>query len=459
MTDYRSISLWMDTADDDLIPRAPLQGDIDADVAIVGAGYTGLWTAYYLKNSDPTLRVVIVEKEIAGFGASGRNGGWCSAFFAPSHLQIAQRYGRQAAINMQRAIINTIDEVKRVLDHERIDAHFEKGGTLTLATSPPQLERLIQYVDEEHEWDLTEDDVRWLPEGEARAMVDAEGSLGGAFTPHCAALHPARLARGLARSIERLGVTLYEQTPVTRIDPGHVTTPRGKVRAPLVVRATEGYTPRFGDLRRRLVPIYSLMIATEPLSDAFGKEVNWKPRVTVGDARHLIIYAQRTADDRIAFGGRGAPYHFGSRVEKRFDRDDSVFDELRRALVKLFPGAADAQITHRWGGPIGVPRDWFSSVGLDRSTGIAWAGGYVGDGVSTTNLAGRTLSNLLLEQDSDLIRLPWVNHRSPQWEPEPLRWMGINFAIKSFDLADRVENRTRRSAQRPLDVITRLIGL
>ncbi|HZK50811.1 MAG TPA: FAD-dependent oxidoreductase, partial [Actinomycetota bacterium] len=308
MQDPRSISMWMDTVNGDLSPRPPLGGDIDVDVAIVGAGYTGLWTAYYLKRADPSLRIAILEKEFAGFGASGRNGGWCSALFAASHQKIAKSSGREGVIAMTQAMYDTVDEVGRVIVAEGIDAQFEKAGTLIFATSPGQLGRVRGEVEEDRSWGFGEEDIRWLGPEEAEQLMRVPGSLGAAYTPHCAALHPARLARGLATTVESLGVTLYEGTAATTIEPRKVTTDQGVVRAPLIVRATEGYTAQLDGMRRQLVPLYSLMVATEPLPAAIWDEIGWRRRYTMADGRHLLIYAQRTADDRIALGGRGAPY-------------------------------------------------------------------------------------------------------------------------------------------------------
>jgi glycine/D-amino acid oxidase-like deaminating enzyme len=459
MRDPRSISMWMDTVDGDLTTRPPLGGDIDVDVAIVGAGYTGLWAAYYLKRADPSLRIAILEKEFAGFGASGRNGGWCSALFAASHAKIAKSSGRAGVIAMQRAMNDTVDEVGRVIDAERIDAQFEKAGTLTFATSPGQLGRVQAEVEEARSWGFGEEDIRWLGPEEAEQLMRVPGSLGAAYTPHCAALHPARLARGLAATVESLGVTLYEGTAAITIEPRKVTTEHGIVRAPLIVRATEGYTARLDGMRRQLVPLYSLMVATEPLPASAWDEIGWSRRYTMADGRHLLIYAQRTADNRIALGGRGAPYHFGSRIEPEFERRPDVFAELKEVVHALWPATRGFAFTHEWGGPLGVPRDWYSSVGFDRATGIAYAGGYVGDGVSTTNLAGRTLTDLLLDRDTDLLRLPWVGHRSSKWEPEPLRWIGINLATRVYESADRAERNKGEPVDGRVDFLNRLIGL
>ena len=376
-------------------PRRPsLTKDHAADVAIVGAGYTGLWTALYLLRADPSLKVAFVEQRTAGFGASGRNGGWCSALFAAPHSKIARKYGTEAALAMQAAMTEVVDEVGRACDEERIDCDYLKSGTLVVATSETQVERVRHYVEGSP---ASGEHYEWLAPDAARSRLATAPNFGAAFTPDCARIHPAKLVRGLAQSVESRGAQIFENTRATSIESGAVKTAAGTLRAPIVIRATEGYTARLPGLRRKLLPLYSLMIATEPLSPSFWSEVGWDGRETFTDGRHLLIYAQRTADNRIAFGGRGAPYHFGSRVDPSFDTDRSVFDELHKVLLELFPAARDAAITHRWGGPLGVPRDWFSSVGLDRSEGIAWAGGYVGDGVSTTNLAGRTLADLILE--------------------------------------------------------------
>ncbi|MFI6262013.1 NAD(P)/FAD-dependent oxidoreductase [Micromonospora sp. NPDC051006] len=446
---YQDLSFWLSTVDDPLTPRPSLPGDADADVVIVGAGYTGLWTAYYLARADPTLRITVLEQEIAGFGASGRNGGWCSALFPTSLTGLARRHGPDAAIAMQRAMQETVREVGRVVSAEGIDCDWAPGGTVVLARSDAQLGRARAAVDEARAFGFGPADLALLDAGEAAARCAAEGVRGGTYTPHCAAVHPAKLARGLARAVERLGVTIHERTPVRELSPGRVLTPTGVVRAPVVVRATEGYTPALPGQRRAVVPVYSLMVATEPLPEPTWARIGLAERETFSDHRHVIIYGQRTADGRLAFGGRGAPYHFGSRVRPGYDREPAVFAALRRTLGDLFPVLGpDVPLTHRWGGPLGVARDWSASVGLDRATGLAWAGGYVGDGVSTTNLAGRTLADLIRGVPSELTALPWVGHRSPRWEPEPMRWLAVNAGLRVMFSADASEARTGRPSRR-----------
>jgi glycine/D-amino acid oxidase-like deaminating enzyme len=459
---YERLSLWWEAVPGPLTARPALCEDQEVDVCIVGGGFTGLWTAHVLVRADPTLRVVVVEREVAGFGASGRNGGWCSALFATSDAALARRHGRAAMTAMRRAMQETVDIVGAEAADEGIDCQFEKGGTVVIARSDAQRRRARAEVDEARALGFGPDDLRWLGPAETREVIGVAGVLGATFTPHCAALQPALLARGLADAIERRGVRLYEHTEVTEVRPGprpgpSVVTRGGTIRAEIVVRATEAWTPTLPGLRRAIVPVYSLMVATEPLGPEFWSEAGLEGRATFADHRHMIIYGQRTADGRIAFGGRGAPYHYGSAVCAQFDREPTVHALLRATLTDLFPALAGARFTHAWGGPLGIPRDWHSSVGLDRPTGLAWAGGYVGDGVATTNLAGRTLADLITGTDSPLTRLPWVGHRSPAWEPEPLRWLGVNAGLWTMKLSDRSEARTGRPS-RVAAAMGRLLG-
>ncbi len=442
MTDYRALSLWHESVPGSLDPRPSLERRTEVDVAIVGAGFTGLWTSYYLSQADPSLRIAVVESEIAGFGASGRNGGWCSALFPVSAGALAREVGSEAATAQYAAMRESVSEVVRVAAAESIDADIAVGGTIVLARSAAQLDRARAEVAESDEYGLG---LELLDGRTARDRLNASGVVGASFTPHCAAIHPAKLVRGLADVVEARGVRIYEHTPATAIGPGVVQTAHGTLLAGTVVRATEGYTPRLPGLRRAIAPVYSLMVATEPLPRAIWEEIGLARRETFSDERHLIIYGQRSADDRLVFGGRGAPYHFGSRIDPGYDRVPRVFDALQRTLVELFPVLADVRITHRWGGPLGIARDWHASVGL--RDGVGWAGGYVGDGVSTTNLAGRTLADLITGTASPLTSLAWVGHESRSWEPEPLRWLGANAGLQAMTWADAAEARSgRRSA-------------
>jgi len=437
---YRGLSFWHDTVPDDLTPRPALPGATSADVAIVGGGLTGLWTAWYLLDLNPNLSIVVLESEIAGFGASGRNGGWCSALFPRSTASLARAHGRDAALALRRAMIDTVDEVGRVAASAGIEIDFAKAGTIAYARSKAQLAAARAEVNEAAGYGV--DALELWPAD----RLGASGALGAAFDPACARVHPAKLVRGLARAVEKRGVTIYEKTRVTDWSAGRVETTNGTVSCETVVIALEGYGATLPRTHRTVLPLYSLMIATEPLPGATWEELGLGHGHTFTDFRHLLIYGQRTADNRFAFGGRGARYHWGSAIKPAYDRVEPVFDHLRRTLDGLFPSIGGVEVSHRWGGPLGVPRDWHASARFDAKSRIATAGGYVGDGLSTTNLAGRTLADLIVGVDSELTSLPWVNHHSPRWEPEPLRFLGANAGLVAMTLADAEERLTGRGS-------------
>lgn len=426
-------------------PRRPaLQRDTECDVAIVGAGYTGLWTAYYLLKAKPDLRITIIDREHVGFGASGRNGGWASAIFPISLHQVAKFSSHADALHLQAAMNDTVDEIGRVLTAEGVEADYAKQGLLSLARSDAQLSRVASAVQGSAGFGLP-DQWQALDAQTAEGMVGVQDIRGGLYTPHCALIHPGKLVRGLARLVESLGATIHENTPATRIEPRCVTTPKGKLTAGFVLRATEAFTCQQEGQKRSIIPLYSLVMATEPLSKELRAALNLNHRLAFNDLRHLRVYAQMTADGRLVFGGRGAPYRLGSKMSS--DLVDGIHAKLYNTMREFFPGLKDVRISHRWGGALGVSRDFCPSVGLDETTGLAWAGRYVGDGVATSNLAGRLLRNLILKRDEEINRLPIVNHRSPLWEREPLRWLGVNFGLTATGIGDGEERLTGRPSR------------
>ena len=444
MSDYSNLSLWLATFPGDLQPRPALDGDTEADVAIVGGGFTGLWTAYYLTERDPSLSILVIERDICGFGASGRNGGWCVGELVAGVESYTRRADHGAASRLMRHVHGAVDEVGRVAAAESIDCDFAKGGVIRFARNRAQARRQEAEIEHCRAQGIGEDVIRLLSPGQVREYANPTDLHGGVFYEPCAALDPARLVRGLADAVERRGVRIVEQTAATSLDGGRVTTSGGIVTAPVVIRATEAYTRDLPGQRRALVPLYSLMIATEPLDQATLTEIGLATRPTFADDRYAVIYGQRTADDRIAFGGRAVPYRYGSRISPATERDRRSHDLIRKVLVEIFPVLADAEITHRWGGVLGAPRNWMPSVRFDRSHGFGTAGGYVGEGVAPSNLAGRTLADLITGTDSELVDLAWVGIESRPWEPEPLRWLGIRGTRAVMGWADRKEFRTGR---------------
>jgi glycine/D-amino acid oxidase-like deaminating enzyme len=445
---WRARSLWLDTLGEPIQPRPPLEADTDCDVAIAGAGFIGLWTAYSLVRADPSLRVVVLEAEIAGYGASGRNAGFVSGGISGEARVYAARGGADAVVRAERAMIDAIDAIGGVVAEEDIDCGWVKHGSLRVATSAPQLERVRAGIAARRRRGIGEADLWLLDADQVAERVRIAGVLGGSFTPHCARVHPGRLVRGLARACERHGVRIHERSAALDVAPGRVTCGGGTVRAGMVVPATESYTVRLPGRERAFLPLYSHMVATEPLPADVWAQIGWAGCEPVADQRHLFAYAQRTVDGRIAMGGRGAPYRRGSVIDEADEQRPAIHRRIEDTLRAWFPAAAGAAITHRWGGPLAVPRDWSMGIGCDRGRGVAWAGGLSGHGVVASNLCGRTLADLIRGEATDLTTLPWVGHTTPRWEPEPARAVATRAITGILAAADRREDETGRTARR-----------
>lgn len=455
MTVNGNVSFWYAAAGVPA-PRAPLPGDLEADVAIVGAGYTGLWTAYYLKKAEPSLNVVVLESRFAGFGASGRNGGWLANTITGGRTGYARSHGREVTGRFQELFNESVDEVIRAAADEAIDADIVKGGELLVARNAAQLGRLRELAAEEARW--PEDDARLLDAEETRGRVGVAGAVGGMHIPHCARIHPAKLVRGLAGAVERLGVPIFEDTEVLEIVPGSAATARGRVRARTILRATEGFTANIKGLHREWLPMNSSMIVTEPLPGDFWRDARWERRETLEDLAHAYVYLQRTADDRIAIGGRGVPYRFGSKTDMDGATQPQTIVALTAMLNEMFPATRGAAIDHAWAGVLGVPRDWKSTVNYDPATGLGFAGGYVGTGVTATNLAGRTLRDLVRGDRTELTAMPWVNRTVRKWEPEPLRWLAVKTMYAAYHHADRRERDGRATTSGVARLADRVSG-
>lgn len=436
--------------------RAPLPGDARVDVCIVGGGFTGLWAAYYLASAAPGLRIMVVDARYCGYGASGRNGGWASNFIAGSRRTYAAAAGREATIALQREMDASLAEIVRVADTERIDADIVTGGVLTVARWRSQWDRLQEQVEAAEAWG--EQDLELLNADELSRRLRVSDALGGSWSPHCARIDPAKLVRGLADRVESLGVQVHEETPVTGVGEHLVETTHGRIRAEHIVVATEGFLARMHGHRRRTLPMNSSMIVTDRLPDRVWDGIGWAGAELLGDAAHVYFYAQRTADDRIALGGRGNPYRYGSRVDTDGRTPRSTVASLRAQLVDCFPALRDVGVADAWSGVLGVPRDWCSSVVQNTSTGVITAGGYVGHGVTAANLAGRTIRDLVLGADTELLRMPWVGHRVRSWEPEPLRWLGVHGMYAAYRAADGWERRTGRGTSLLAAAANRVAG-
>lgn len=427
--------------------RRPLEGERDADVCIVGGGFTGLWTAYELRRADPSLEVLVLEAEHVGFGASGRNGGWVLGEVAGSRASWRQRGGPDGARRMARAIQRTVGEIAAVVQREDIDCDWAQGGSLAVAQTEVQLRRLQAEAAAEQAELGPELARRLLDADELRRRVAVADARGALFTPHCARVQPAKLVVGLAAAAERAGAVIHEGTRVSEIKPGLVQAPTGRVRARFVLRATEGYTADLPGRHRQLLPMNSAMIITEPLGRRRWEEIGWEGAETLLDGSHLYTYSQRTADGRIAIGGRGVPYLFGSRSDREGPVPDATVAELRDRLQGLFPSTRGVRVERAWQGILGVARDWCPTVGVNRESGLGYAGGYAGEGVAASNLAARTLRDMVLGRDTELTRLPWVGNPARHWEPEPLRFVAVRAVHGLYRVADRRERSARRESR------------
>ena len=438
-------SFWFDSLSE-IESEIPASIPAEVDVAIIGAGFTGLWTAYYLCQHQPDLSIAVFEANTVGFGASGRNGGWCMGWAYGISDFLARRETRASGMAIARAMEDTVDEVGRVCQAENIDCHYQKGGTLTVATIGFQVKAMQDHVQQLYELGFTEDDFRWLPEEESRQRINMQPNFGATYTPHCAAIHPARLVRGLGEVLRKKGVAIVEQTPVLSYEAGRIETTRGNVKAATILRATEGYTGSLKGHARESMPLYSMMVATQPLPQDVWDEIGLRQRETFGDNRRVVIYGQRTLDHRFAFGGRGG-YYFGSKRLPVIPEGDPGPDKVEQVLRNLFPVLKDFEVTHKWGGLMGVYRHWRPCVSFDRASGLGSAGGYVGEGVGASNLAGRILADLVLERDTDITRLGWVDDTARNWEPEPFRWLGSKGLVAAGEMADRSEQRNNNPSK------------
>jgi glycine/D-amino acid oxidase-like deaminating enzyme len=451
MTDYSKYSFWLETSGDDLTPRPALQHSIDVDVVVLGAGYTGLWTAYYLLKANPDFKVAVVEKEIVGFGASGRNGGWCSSKFPVTPGMLERRYGQAAARALMLAMNDSVNEIARVCAEERIDAQFHKGGILTLARGEQHLPMLQSAFDAYCRLGLGQQ-YRLCSASEAHERVRVTNVCGALYASENASIHPARLVRGLARAFEKRGGVIYERTEIANFEGG--TSPRlltsaGEVRARhAIVLAGESYLTRFPKLHRAVLPVYSLITLTEPLTPAQWAQIGWQNRESLASCNYTVDYLTRTADGRILFGSRGAPYRLGSKISDEQDRHVETHARIQQLLLEWFPMLQGVRFTHAWGGPVGMPRDWMPMTEFNPATKVATARGYTGQGVSTTNLTGRILAELISGKRTALSQLPIAQRHSPAWEREPLRWLAVRYMQHAFF---RIDDAGKRGKPKPVD--------
>jgi glycine/D-amino acid oxidase-like deaminating enzyme len=443
---YREQSFWLSSVPGSLVPEAPLQGEQQAGVVIIGAGYTGLWAAHYLKQHDPQLDIAIIEAHTAGYGASGRNGGWAIGSCAGLEGWLENPATRSEARKLAAALQASVADIGKACTELDIDCHFEQSGYVAAAVLPVQLQRFREAWQFEQDIGLGEERLAWLDAPALQDLAHIHGALGGLYTPHCAAIHPARLVRGLAASLKQGGVRFYEQSPVTRLDGRRVVTANGAISGETVLLATEGYTGTINGLAAKLIPVHSMMVATEPLSDEQLAATGLKRRINFCNGNHVATYGQLTADRRLAFGCRGG-YVYGGKPVSDFSPANPEFRKVEQELLRFFPALEGVGFSHAWGGSMGVSRRLRPAIGFDSGQRLGWAGGYFGEGVNASHLAGRTLADLALGRDTERSRALWVNNGKEadlykaRWEPEPLRWMGVASGRSLMGITDSAERR------------------
>jgi glycine/D-amino acid oxidase-like deaminating enzyme len=429
-------------AEKDAGPCAPLAGDINADVVVVGGGFTGLWTAYFLTQAKPDLKVVVLEQDICGGGPSGRNGGFASGWWDELDGLISL-YGQVEAVRACRAISASINGLGEFCSTHGVDAWFKHAGYLFAATAPQHEVLCEDMVHLAREVGVP-DELRALSAQELNARCDSPAFRSGAFMNDGASVQPALLARGLRRVVLERGVTIHEDTPVTRLDagpPAVAITPRGSVRAPRAVLALNAWAVGWPQLRRRLVAWSSYMVLTAPAPEKLA-EIGWTGGELVTDLRTSVRYFRTTRDGRIAFGGGGG--RASRRIDDSFTRDMRAVQEAAEGFRRLFPSFADVPLEDAWGGPIDVSPTHLPSFGSLEPGNLFYALGYTGNGVAPSNLAGRVIADLVLGADTDSTRLPMVNRKPRLFPVEPLRSIGaavVRRAIIAKDTAEETGGR------------------
>jgi glycine/D-amino acid oxidase-like deaminating enzyme len=436
MNDHRDKSFWLDTHPPyEENPR--LEGSQRVDVAVLGAGFTGLSTAYHLRRADPALRVAVLEAEIVGFGASGRNGGFSMTLFGMQPSLTKAMFGAERTREAQRYMERAVDLVDTMVREHDMQSVFWYPGYLHVATTDAHMRR----IEKEHrlleELGITGHE---LLDGHAvRERVDSPLFVGGSFESRCGILNPARHVRELKRVAEAAGAEIYERTPVESIERGkhfRLRTPGGTVEAERVVIATNAWTHLMAGLHHREAPVFTHMVVTEPLQDKQWDAIGWEGREGLEDARNIIHYLRPTADGRIAIGGYRLSVAFGRDMDR--DLNPKAFRGLEKNLVRMFPSLAGVRFTHRWGGAVSVTADLVPAIGQLGDARCVYSVGCIGHGVSLTHLNGQTLADLVLERSSELTETWFVNRRVFPWPPEPLRALAAHAILGYMKAEDRL---------------------
>jgi len=433
--DFKEKSYWMTTRE--YVPGASLQDDIEVDVAVVGGGFTGLSSAYHIKKAEPNLRVVLLESDVIGFGASGRNAGFSMTLFGMTLGLTARRFGKKKAKEAHHYMERAVDYLRDLVAELKIDCEYEHPGFLRVATSEKYKKRILKEMELVHKLGL--EGIEWLDKEQTQEQVRSPLYLGAWWEPRCGLLNPAKLSWGWADVIKSLGVEVFENTPVAEIvrknGKVRLETPNGRVRADKVVMATNAWSHFFKGLKRKQVPAWTYIVMTEPLKDEHLNEIGWQNRQGIEDARNLVHYYRLTTDNRIVMGGRDVSMSYGEDMDR--DLNPETFAGLKDDVRELFPALKDVRFTHEWGGPVSVPLDMAPAIGYAGDKNVVYSLGAVGHGVSMTQLNGRTVADLILERKTDLTDVFFVNRRTIPWPPEPLRYLAGKAILGYMHWEDR----------------------
>ena len=440
--EYRDKSFWLEGGV--YTENPPLSGDIECDLAIIGGGFTGLSSAYYIKKHDPSMKIAVLEAQVIGFGASGRNGGFAMPLLGWDLTYLLWILGKERGKLAHDYSVDCVRNTRKLVEEEKIDCDYEWVGLMEVARTPFQLRLLEKEV--RHYNEIGYPEVEFLDSAALKKHLNSAIHIGGRRDPTTAVLNPAKMARGLKAVDEKLGVSIFERTPVIEYNPGptiELVTPKGRVRAKNMIIGTNAFSMYLKFKHRYFVPMFTYIILTEPLDEKRYKELGWVGREGIESERMFVHYLRITADNRLLFGGRDAPYYYGNSVVGH-DRHPRIFEGLDKDMRAMFPMLKDTKITHRWGGSVAVTLNFVPTFGRHPDHhNVFWGLGYCGHGVALSLNAGRILRDLLFELDTDLVKLPIVNNKLVPLPPEPLRFFvanGIRDLLRIFDRV--VESRS-----------------
>jgi glycine/D-amino acid oxidase-like deaminating enzyme len=449
-----AISYWL-AASPAGPPRDPLRGATAADVVVVGAGFTGLWSALALTDTDPGLRVTVLEAETVGFGASGRNGGFCSASLTHGLANGIRHFPDELALLEREGIAN----LRALVDFTAangIDCDLEETGILDVADQPHQVEEFRAWVDEAAEWG---EELEFMDRARVQAEVHSPLWQAGLYRRpgRDVILDPAKLVRGLARVCEERGVTIHESSPVASVErrAGGVrvrTAGGAEVAAGHVVVATSAHSGWLRRLSNHFVPVYDYVLVSDPLSPAQRESIGWKRRQGMSDSNNQFHYFRLTVDDRILWGGYDAIYHFGNGVGPEFDRRPATFEMLEAQFRAAFPQLGELRFPYRWGGAIDTTSRFTVTFGQGLGGRLTYALGYTGLGVGASRWAAGVVRDFILRPESELLRLRFVRSLPIPFPPEPLRFAAVQAVRHELARADRNEGR-RGILLRTLDAL------